>query len=65
MKLRAYLDQKRLKLREFAAMTGLTASTISRLAAGKQAPSLDVAERIHRATNGRVKPEDFYRENGQ
>ncbi|WP_442947122.1 helix-turn-helix transcriptional regulator [Novosphingobium sp.] len=55
--LRSYLDETGEKQSDFANRVQTSPATISRFCAGTLRPSLDMAHRIERATNGRVPTE--------
>ncbi|NDV53872.1 helix-turn-helix transcriptional regulator [Salipiger sp. PrR003] len=57
--LSAYLSRKSIKQAEFALKVGLSQATISRLASGTLSPSLAVAVRIDRETQGAVPPSSW------
>lgn len=57
MDLKAYLDETGEKQIDFAARVSTTVATISRIAGGTLRPSLDLAHRIERATDGKVRTE--------
>lgn len=54
MRLAAYLKERGLKQRAFAKRCETTDATVSRIVAGKQRPSLALAGRIERETEGLV-----------
>ena len=60
MTLREFLDKYNVTLNEFSVETGVSASTLSRYAAGIRVPKPRVMERIVTATGGMVQPNDFY-----
>jgi len=57
MDLKAYLDDTGEKQTDFAARVNTTVATISRIVGGSLRPSLDLAHRIERATDGKVRTE--------
>lgn len=59
MKLTEYLDQPNQTATALAAKVGCEVSTITRLARGERSPSIDLALRIERATNGDVTISDL------
>lgn len=59
MILKSYLDTADVKQAEFAALVGVTVPTISKLANGLMRPSLVLALRIERATDGKVPVESW------
>lgn len=59
MKLTEYLDQPNQTATALAAKVGCEVSTITRLAKGERSPSIDLALRIERATNGDVTISDL------
>jgi transcriptional regulator with XRE-family HTH domain len=54
MTLRDYINKERGRLLAIARGAGISAASVSRIADGKQNPSLDVLIRISRATGGKV-----------
>jgi DNA-binding transcriptional regulator YiaG len=63
MKLKNWLEKQRLTNREFAKMLGVSESAIHRWTAtddGKRLPRPEYIKAIERATEGKVKPQDFY-----
>ncbi len=61
MDLKTYLEETGEKQTDFAARVSTTVATISRIVGGTLRPSLDLAHRIERATNGRVPTEMWER----
>ena len=59
MTLNEFISERRGLLREIAAKTGLSESSVSRLASGKQSPSLDAMRKIQLATDGAVTAADW------
>ncbi|ACL58484.1 helix-turn-helix domain-containing protein [Methylobacterium nodulans] len=59
MKLAAYLADREIKDSDFAARIGVTRQTLWRYKSGERRPEWDVLERISRATDGQVTPNDF------
>lgn len=62
MRLDEYMRAQRIGVREFARRSGVSASMVSRLRAGKRrgwAMRTLTASRIWRATQGRVSPADY------
>ena len=59
MTLAEYLKTENVKPSHLAMRLAVPASTITRLAKGKRAPSLGLAKKIAEATDGRVTPNDF------
>lgn len=57
MDLKAYLEETGEKQTTFAARVNTTVGTISRIVGGTLRPSLDLAHRIERATDGKVTTE--------
>lgn len=51
----AYLDSNKIRQADFAERVGTTQGLISRLVGGRAKPSLDLAVRIQRATDGQVR----------
>lgn len=61
MDLRAYLKKTGIKQRALARELGIAEPHMSRLVNRKGSPSLDLALRIARATDNKVKPTDLMR----
>jgi transcriptional regulator with XRE-family HTH domain len=59
MDLLDYIKAERGRLQQIALSAGVSAATVSRIAAGKQNPTLDVLKRIEAATNGAVTVADM------
>lgn len=49
-----YLKTEKIRQTEFAEMIGTTQGTVSRLCSGTQNPTLDLAQRVEKATGGQV-----------
>ncbi|MDS1138603.1 helix-turn-helix transcriptional regulator [Nitratireductor indicus] len=64
MKLETYLQSKDLKPTTFAAKVGVYPSTITRILRGERSPSLELVMKIERATKGKVKPRDWFSDEG-
>ena len=62
MKLSDYAQATGTTATELAERLGVSVSTITRLIRDERRPSLDLAERIARHTNGQVQPSDFMRD---
>ena len=63
MKLKNWLEKQRLTNREFAKMISVSESAIHRWTTtddGKRMPRLEYIRAIEKATEGKVKPQDFY-----
>jgi len=60
MKLSNYLVKNDLTLKAFAEQIGRTEATVSRLARGKHRPDWKTIEAIEKATNGKVRANDFF-----
>jgi len=63
MKLKNWLEKQRLTNREFAKMFSVSESAIHRWTTtddGKRMPRLEYIRAIEKATEGKVKPQDFY-----
>lgn len=58
-RLRQIREDMGLTQEQFAALVGCQRSTICRLELGVRRPSLDLIERLVRATNGRLSADDF------
>lgn len=63
-RLAEYLADQGITLKAFAATVHTSHASVSRLCSGKQRPSWDLLERIYRATNGAVTPNDFIQKSG-
>ena len=59
MTLSEYLKTKGIKLTDFAAKSGVSASTLSRIARGLHRPDWPTIDAIERATGGEVGPSDY------
>ena len=59
MKLRAYLDEKRITYREFAEKLGVHLQSLKNIVDGIGRPSLEIAVKIEELTNGEVAPKDL------
>jgi DNA-binding transcriptional regulator YdaS (Cro superfamily) len=59
MKLAKYLKEKKIEPSAFAEKIGVATFTLRRYLAGR-VPDPKVVEAIHRATRGKVQPNDFY-----
>lgn len=59
MKLAAYLAQEGKSASALAQTLGTEVSTVTRIARGERKPSMVLAARIARATDGQVQPNDF------
>lgn len=57
--LRSYRHKQELALEVLAERVGVTRQSLSRIELGKQNPSLDLIDKLVKATGGRVKAEDF------
>ena len=60
MKLKQYIRQSRMTQTQFAKQTGLSLSSVSRIINGERQPSLRVMQIIFRATDGKVRADDFF-----
>lgn len=63
MKLKIWLQKQRLTNREFAKIINVSESAIHRWTSvddGKRLPRPEYMKLIERATEGKVKPQDFY-----
>lgn len=54
MNLQKYIDVKKIKQIEFAALIGVSPAFINQICKGARRPSADVALQIEKATNGKV-----------
>jgi transcriptional regulator with XRE-family HTH domain len=61
MRLSDFLTETQTKPAVFARQLGVAHTTVMRWASGDVSPSLDAMERIAKATEGRVMPNDFMR----
>lgn len=61
MTLERYLTQNKITSERFARRIRLSLSSVNKYRIGERMPRPDIVERIRRATNGRVRPEDWYR----
>lgn len=59
MQLAKYLDLEATTQADFAGRIGLSIASVSRLASGRQTPSLATIRAIEKATGGRVTAADF------
>jgi DNA-binding transcriptional regulator YdaS (Cro superfamily) len=59
MDLEKYLESRNLGKKEFATMIGVSAATISNYIHFRRKPTLDIANRIMKATKGKVTIEDL------
>lgn len=59
MTLQEFLDSRDLSLTDFAGLSGLSLSYLSRLRSGQLKPSRSAIVHIHRVTNGQVTFEDL------
>ncbi len=62
MQLAEYLNDKGILYPEFAKMVETTPSHISNIVQGKKTPSKNLMEKIFNATDGAVRPDDFFPE---
>jgi len=60
MKLDQFIKQHGMTQTQFAKRTGLSVSSISRIVKGERQPSLKVMQIIFRATDGKVRADDFF-----
>jgi predicted site-specific integrase-resolvase len=60
MKLAAYLEANAIRPAAFAELLGVDTSTIYRLKADGQIPTPELMRKIVEATEGAVRPDDFY-----
>lgn len=59
MKLKTYLKRNKLTAKQFSKLTGISPPSIHNYIHGKKTPSLDSADRIVRASKGRVTLRDL------
>ena len=60
MKLKQYIRQARMTQTQFAKQTRLSLSSLSRIINGERQPSLRVMQIIFRATDGKVRADDYF-----
>lgn len=60
MKLAEYIELENLALSEFAARIGVTHEAVRRYVRCKRVPTPAIIKKIVKATNGKVRPDDFY-----
>jgi transcriptional regulator with XRE-family HTH domain len=60
MKLKPYLQLKKIKSAEFARIIGRNAQNVARYVSGQRIPDKDTMPLIYHATNGEVTANDFY-----
>jgi len=60
MKLATFLAAKRGRAAELAAKSGISPTTLSQLAHGKQRPSVETIDAIAKATCQEVAPQDWF-----
>jgi len=60
MNLRTYLDTHDLSIANFSDTIEVSVAALHRYLTGERIPRAEVLERISRATNGAVKPNDFF-----
>lgn len=59
MKLAEYLRSSSITYRQFAAALGCDPAQVSRWVTGRRMPTMEMAARICRVTDGQVTPNDF------
>jgi len=62
MTLNEYLKANKISQAQFARRCGITRSAVCHFIAGRRYPSPEIMRRILLATNGEVKPNDFFTE---
>ena len=62
MTLADFLTEASLNASDFATQLGCETSTVTRILRGERKPSLELALRIERVSEGKVKPNDFMNE---
>lgn len=62
MKLETYLSSKSLTRTEFAELIGTTQASVSRYVTGERRPSIEMIDKIDKATKGKVKMRDWFKE---
>ena len=60
MRLADYLTEKGLTLTAFAGEIGVSVEAVRRYSEGARIPSRDIMPRIEKATDGKVRPNDFF-----
>lgn len=62
MKLETYLKTKPMTHTEFASLIGTTQVSVSRYVSGERRPSIEMIDKIEKATKGKVKMRDWFKE---
>lgn len=62
MKLDAFLRERELTEDEFAELIGVSQQAVNRYRRGDRRPDWDVLQKIVKATDGAVQPNDFFNE---
>lgn len=65
MKLKDWMTSKSIKGVDFAAQVRVSSATISLLCSGERMPSVELAQRIEKATRGQVKLGDWVKETAE
>jgi transcriptional regulator with XRE-family HTH domain len=60
MRLRQYLDDRKMPIPAFAERIGVSTQAVHRYVAGDRVPRREVMERIKAETGGEVQPNDFF-----
>lgn len=59
-KLKSYIKEQGVTQRNFAKLLGITPNAISKYLANQRFPNRDIILKIEKATNGYVRPSDWY-----
>ena len=62
MKLETYLKSKSITRTDFAGLIGTTQASVSRYVSGERRPSIEMIDKIEKATKGKVKMRDWFKE---
>ncbi len=62
MKLETYLKTKSITRTDFAGLIGTTQASVSRYVSGERRPSIEMIDKIEKATRGKVKMRDWFKE---
>lgn len=62
MKLETYLKTKSITRTDFAGLIGTTQASVSRYVSGERRPSIEMIDKIEKATKGKVKMRDWFKE---
>lgn len=61
MKLKDWINSKKISDAEFARMLGVTTSAVSRWINGSRIPNIQFLQAIEELTKGKVRPQDWYK----